>query len=162
MRAPMSWLREHADLPAGVDGRALAGRLIAAGLEVETVDRPGHDVAGPVVVGRVLSFEEETHSNGKTVRWCTVEVGGGEPRGIVCGALNFAVGDSVVVGLLHQVVGVPEAVQTGLLGEAGEFEQFVPWAFVRREDRELHRRTVPVLHRRSSGTRHPSGERPHG
>ena len=99
MRAPLSWLREHADLPADVDGRALAERLIAAGLEVETVERPGHDVTGPVVVGRVLSFEEESHSNGKTVRWCTVEVGESEPRGIVCGALNFAVGDSVVVAL---------------------------------------------------------------
>ena len=99
MRAPLSWLREHADLPAHVDGRALAERLIAAGLEVETVERPGHDVDGPVVIGRLLSFEEETHSNGRTIRWCSVDVGTGEPRGIVCGALNFVVGDAVVVAL---------------------------------------------------------------
>jgi phenylalanyl-tRNA synthetase beta chain len=99
MRAPLSWLREYADLPADVTGRALADRLVAAGLEVETVDRPGHDIAGPVVLGRVVSFEEETASNGKTVRWASVDVGGGEPRGIVCGALNFAVGDHVVVAL---------------------------------------------------------------
>ena len=99
MRAPLSWLREHADLPADVDGRALAERLIAAGLEVETVERPGHDIDGPVVIGRVLTFEDETHSNAKTVRWCSVDVGAGEPRGILCGALNFAVGDTVVVAL---------------------------------------------------------------
>ena len=99
MRAPLSWIREYAELPGDVDGHALAERLVAAGLEVETVHRPGHDIAGPVVVGRVESFEEESHSNGKTVRWCRVDVGEGEPRGIVCGARNFAVGDLVVVAL---------------------------------------------------------------
>ena len=99
MRAPLSWLREYADLPADVTGRELGERLVAAGLEVETVERPGHDITGPVVLGRVLEFEEETASNGKTVRWCQVDVGDGEPRGIVCGALNFAVGDQVVVAL---------------------------------------------------------------
>ena len=99
MRAPLSWLREYADLPADVTGRDLATRLVAAGLEVETVDRPGHDIEGPVVLGRVLSFQDETASNGKTVRWCTVDVGEAEPRGVVCGALNFAVGDRVVVAL---------------------------------------------------------------
>ena len=99
MRAPLSWLQEYADLPTDVTGRDLATRLVAAGLEVETVDRPGHDIEGPVVLGRVLSFQDETASNGKTVRWCTVDVGEAEPRGIVCGALNFAVGDHVVVAL---------------------------------------------------------------
>ena len=54
---------------------------------------------GRCVVGRVLEFDAEEHSNGKTIRWCQVDVGEGEPRGIVCGAPNFAVGDLVVVGL---------------------------------------------------------------
>ena len=99
MRAPLSWLREHADLPASVTGRGLAERLIAAGLEVETVERPGHDIDGPLVIGRVVTFEEETASNGKTIRWCQVDVGEPEPRGIVCGARNFAVDDRVVVAL---------------------------------------------------------------
>ena len=99
MRAPLSWLRELADLPAEVDARALAERLVAAGLEVEAVERPGHDIAGPVVVGRVRSFEDEQHSNGKTIRWCSVDVGDAAPRGIVCGALNFSVDDPVVVAL---------------------------------------------------------------
>jgi phenylalanyl-tRNA synthetase beta chain len=99
MRVPLSWLREHADLPPDATGHEVATRLVAAGLEVETVDQPGHDIAGPVVVGRVLSFEEEQHANGKTIRWCSVETGEGDPRGIVCGALNFAVGDLVVVAL---------------------------------------------------------------
>ena len=99
MRAPLSWLREHADLPADVTGRDLATRLVAAGLEVETVEQPGHDITGPVVVGRVVEFEEETASNGKTIRWAQVDVGEAGARGIVCGALNFAVDDRVVVAL---------------------------------------------------------------
>ncbi|MGZ4592318.1 MAG: phenylalanine--tRNA ligase subunit beta [Actinomycetes bacterium] len=99
MRAPMSWLREHADLPAGVTGRELAERLTMLGLEVETVESPGAEISGPLVVGRVLELTDETHKNGKTVRWTQVDVGEAEPRGIVCGALNFAVGDFVVVAL---------------------------------------------------------------
>jgi phenylalanyl-tRNA synthetase beta chain len=99
MRVPISWLAEYVDLPAKVSPREIADRLIRAGLEVETVEEAGADVAGPLVVGRVLSYVEETHSNGKTIRWCSVDVGGAEPRGIVCGARNFAERDLVVVAL---------------------------------------------------------------
>lgn len=99
MRVPMSWLREHVDLPEQVTAREVADRLIRVGLEVEAVEEAGADVTGPLVVGRVLSFTEETHKNGKTIRWCTVDVGEPEPRGIVCGARNFAEGDLVVVAL---------------------------------------------------------------
>jgi phenylalanyl-tRNA synthetase beta chain len=99
MRAPLSWLREHADLPAEVTGRELAERLTMLGLEVETVEHSGGEIDGPLVVGQVLSFEEETHTNGKTVRWVQVDVGEAHARGIVCGARNFAVADRVVVAL---------------------------------------------------------------
>jgi phenylalanyl-tRNA synthetase beta chain len=99
MRAPMSWIREYVDLPPAVTGRDLAERLVALGLEVETVESLGAEISGPLVVGRVLTVEEEQHSNGKTIRWTTVDVAESEPRGIVCGALNFAVGDLVVVAL---------------------------------------------------------------
>jgi phenylalanyl-tRNA synthetase beta chain len=96
---PLSWLAEYVDVP-GLPGRAVAGGLIRLGLEVEGVEQTGADVSGPLTVGRVLSFEEFTASNGKTVRWCQVQVDpDGEPRGIVCGALNFAVADAVVVAL---------------------------------------------------------------
>ncbi len=99
MRAPVSWLRDVAALPADLTGRQLADALVRAGLEVETVEEAGADVQGPVVVGRVLAFTPEEHSNGKTIRWCSVDVGEPEPRGIVCGAANFAEGDLVVVAL---------------------------------------------------------------
>jgi phenylalanyl-tRNA synthetase beta chain len=99
MRAPLSWLRDFVDLPPDEDARDVAAHLVRAGLEVEKVETPGHDVAGPILLGRILDFVEETHSNGRTIRWCQVRVGDEDVRGIVCGARNFAVGDDVVVAL---------------------------------------------------------------
>src|SRR5579875_1707361 len=99
MRAPASWLREHVELPDTVTPREMADRLIAAGLEVEGVISGKDELSGPIVVGRVLSFADEPQKNGKVIRWCSVEVGEDEPRGIVCGAHNFAAGDLVVVSL---------------------------------------------------------------
>ncbi len=104
MRVPMSWLREYAGLPADLSAQHVAGQLTRLGLKLEALETPGSDVSGPLVVGRVEAFEPETHSNGKTIRWCQVDVGEAEPRGIVCGADNFAVGDLVVVALPDTVL----------------------------------------------------------
>ncbi|MGW1347188.1 phenylalanine--tRNA ligase subunit beta [Kribbella sp. NPDC002412] len=97
MRVPLSWLREYVDLPAGVTGRGVAEKLIRAGLEVETVEES--DLTGPLVVGKVLTYEDEPQKNGKTIRWCSLDIGKDEPQWVVCGADNFAVGDLVVVVL---------------------------------------------------------------
>jgi phenylalanyl-tRNA synthetase beta chain len=103
MRAPLSWLRQYAALPDDLDAGSLAAALIQAGLEVETVDRVAADIRGPLLVGRILSYDVEEHSNGKKIRYCRVDVGEyNDPsgsRGIVCGAHNFGVGDLVVVAL---------------------------------------------------------------
>ncbi len=138
MRATKSWIAEYADLPAGLSAWQLADALVSVGLEVEQVEAIGGDVSGPVVIGRVVDFVEEPQKNGKTIRWCHVDVGpehapksppaplvkgGGVPelrpsrladartsgsaegpgaywpRGVICGALNFAPGDHVVVAL---------------------------------------------------------------
>ncbi|HEX3204977.1 MAG TPA: phenylalanine--tRNA ligase subunit beta, partial [Propionibacteriaceae bacterium] len=113
MRAPLSWLREHAALPDDLDGRTLAEALIRAGLEVETVEQVGAEVTGPLVIGKVLAYEVEVHSNGKSIRWCQVDVGdqndSSGSRSVVCGAHNFEVGDFVVVAL-------PGAVLPGRFG----------------------------------------------
>ena len=75
MRTPVSWIRAVVpDLP-DVPTEELAARLTALGLKLEAIERPGHDITGPLVVGRVLSFEDEPQSNGKTIRWCSVDVG---------------------------------------------------------------------------------------
>jgi phenylalanyl-tRNA synthetase beta chain len=103
MKAPLSWLHEYAALPDDLDGRTLAEALIRAGLEVETVDHVGADLAGPLVIGKVLAYQVEEHSNGKSIRWVQVDVGThndeSDARSVVCGAHNFEVGDVVVVAL---------------------------------------------------------------
>ena len=109
MRAPVSWVREYVALPDGVTGREIGDALIRAGLEVEGVE-PATEISGPLTVGRVLSYVDEPQKNGKTIRWCRVDVGAynadasepdetGSSRGIVCGAHNFDAGDLVVVAL---------------------------------------------------------------
>ncbi|MGH8962421.1 MAG: phenylalanine--tRNA ligase subunit beta [Jatrophihabitantaceae bacterium] len=103
MRTAVSWLAEHVDLPEGLTPRELGDALVRVGLEVEKVESGADGLSGPIVVGRVLSFTDEPQKNGKTIRWCQVDVGalnnGGDPRGIVCGAHNFAPNDLVVVAL---------------------------------------------------------------
>ncbi|MBL1096454.1 phenylalanine--tRNA ligase subunit beta [Streptomyces coffeae] len=102
MRVPLSWLREYVDLPAGETGRDVQAKLVAAGLEVETVEQLGAGLKGPLAVGHVLAIEE-LEGFKKPIRYCQVDVGEangtGEPQNIVCGARNFAVGDKVVVVL---------------------------------------------------------------
>ncbi|HEU5266630.1 MAG TPA: phenylalanine--tRNA ligase subunit beta [Jatrophihabitans sp.] len=103
MKTPISWLAEHAELPAALSGRQLADGLLRIGLEIERVELGAESMSGPIVVGRVVSYADEPQRNGKIIRWCQVDVGpsndGDEPRGIVCGAHNFAAGDLVVVAL---------------------------------------------------------------
>ncbi|HEV7876220.1 MAG TPA: phenylalanine--tRNA ligase subunit beta, partial [Nocardioides sp.] len=107
MRAPVSWIREYVDLPDGVTTEDLAAELTALGLKLEAIEKPGQDITGPLVIGRVLTMEPEPQKNGKTINWVTVDVGpelnaaNGTDAGvgIVCGAHNFAPGDLVVVAL---------------------------------------------------------------
>ena len=96
MRVPLSWLLLAAGLdeaaPAVTPGE-IARRLTAAGLEVETIEQVGHDIHG-VLVAEVTGIEELAGFK-KPVRYCQVSTGDGEPRSVICGAVNFAVGDRV-------------------------------------------------------------------
>lgn len=105
MRIPLSWLGEWVDLPEDVSLGSVHEALVKVGFEEEDVHL--FEVTGPVVVGRVLSVVPEPQSNGKTINWCQVDVGEAEPRGIVCGAHNFAAGDKVVVTLPGAVLPGP-------------------------------------------------------
>jgi phenylalanyl-tRNA synthetase beta chain len=104
MRAPVAWIAEFVDLPEGLTPRELGDALVRVGLEIEKVESGADGLSGPIVLGRVLSFDDEPQKNGKTIRWCQVDVGESEPRGIVCGARNFAAGDLVVVALPSAVL----------------------------------------------------------
>ncbi len=112
---PLEWLSDYVDVPPGATPESIAAALVKVGLEEEGVVSSG--LAGPLVVGRVLSAVKETASNGKSINYCRVDVGaehndptgpGKGPdaateyppsRGIVCGAHNFAEGDLVTVVL---------------------------------------------------------------
>lgn len=111
-RIPLPWLAEWVDLPVGATTTAAGAMAVAADLArvgLEDEELHGSSVIGPLVVGRVVTLTAESHKNGKTINWCSVDVGAhnvlaadgspGVPRGIVCGAHNFAAGDHVVVAL---------------------------------------------------------------
>ena len=100
MRVPLSWLREHVDLPAGHrPPTSLEKALVRVGLEVEEMTDAGATVEGPLVVGRVLAIEEltelqEAHPvlpGGRRQR-TSRRASSAAPR-------NFAEGDLVVVAL---------------------------------------------------------------
>jgi phenylalanyl-tRNA synthetase beta chain len=97
VRVPIGWLAEYVDIPAGTSIEDLDTAFVRLGLEVEEIHR-AEEVIGPLVVGRVLEIEELAGFK-KPIRYVQVDVGEGAPRGVVCGARNFAVGDSVVVAL---------------------------------------------------------------
>jgi phenylalanyl-tRNA synthetase beta chain len=113
-RIPLTWLGEHAELPATASALEVATDLSRIGLEEEALF--GAQVTGPLVVGRVLELVKEPQKNGKTINWVRIDVGpahnedlddpedpqpGQErpSRGIICGAHNFVAGDLVVVSL---------------------------------------------------------------
>lgn len=99
---PLTWLRDHVEVPLEETPESLAAALVKVGLEEESIDTSAV-VTGPLVVGQVLMVAPEEQKNGKTINWCHVDVGEHNSdegyRGIVCGAHNFGVGDSVVVAL---------------------------------------------------------------
>ncbi len=95
MKIPLTWIQEFA--PVTASAREVAEALINAGLEVEGVETLGAGVSGTLVIGRVVEIEELTEFK-KPIRWCQVDVGT-QIRGIVCGAMNFSVGDHVVVAV---------------------------------------------------------------
>jgi phenylalanyl-tRNA synthetase beta chain len=106
MRAPVSWIAEFVDLPAGLSGPALGEALVRVGLEVERVESPADGISGPLVIGRVTAIEELSEFK-KPIRYCLVDAGEPEPRGVVCGARNFAEGDLIVAALPGAVLPGP-------------------------------------------------------
>ena len=87
MKFSEHWLRTLVDPP--IDSEELAQRLTMAGLEVEE-RTPAAPVFTGVVVGRVLAVARHPGADRLTV--CQVDVGGGSPLAIVCGAPNVAPG----------------------------------------------------------------------
>jgi phenylalanyl-tRNA synthetase beta chain len=105
MRVPVSWLREYAPIPEPYDALEVGRRLTQAGLEVEAVEQAGHDVHG-VITAQVITIEELTEFK-KPIRYCRVAVSdadlAADPEtltGVICGAVNFNVGDRVAFAVV--------------------------------------------------------------
>jgi phenylalanyl-tRNA synthetase beta chain len=99
LRVPLSWLREYVPLEMSV--QELADRLVISTCEIDRIETIGvadqDGNLGLFRVGRVL--EAEKHPNADRLQLCSVDVGEGDPRQIVCGAWNFGAGATVAVAL---------------------------------------------------------------
>ncbi|MBA3623949.1 MAG: phenylalanine--tRNA ligase subunit beta [Methylibium sp.] len=95
MQFPESWLREFCNPPLST--AELADKLTMAGLEVEEL-RPVAPPFDKVVVAQVLAVAK--HPNADRLNVCEVDVGGGGPLSIVCGAPNVRAGIKVPCALV--------------------------------------------------------------
>jgi len=87
MKFSEQWLREWVDPPVTSD--ELVELLTMAGLEVDSVERPGA-LLGDLRVGEVVSVEP--HPDADKLRVCRVSIGEGDPLQVVCGAPNVTAG----------------------------------------------------------------------
>ncbi|MBP3954526.1 phenylalanine--tRNA ligase subunit beta [Gemmata sp. G18] len=114
MLVPLSWLKDYVPLPA--DPGALVERLTIAGLESSGVKVFGLPVRGTLrvkpedaglvwerdklVVAQVLEITK--HPNADTLKLVKLDLGTGEPKTVITGAENIAVGQSgmkIILGL---------------------------------------------------------------
>jgi phenylalanyl-tRNA synthetase beta chain len=114
VRVPLSWLREFAPLHGAADD--LAAVLSNLGLVVDGVEEVGGSLEG-VVVARVLALRP--HPAADRVQLVDVDAGDAQPRQIVCGAFNMAVGDLVPLATLGTKM--PSGLEIGRRQVRGEW-----------------------------------------
>lgn len=109
MEVSYKWLQEFIELPESPEE---VGKLLTStGLEVEGIEKIEAIPGGldGVVIGEVLTCSK--HPEADKLSLTTVDVGAEQPLSIVCGALNVAAGQKVVVALvgatLHPTSGEP-------------------------------------------------------
>jgi phenylalanyl-tRNA synthetase beta chain len=93
MRVPRFWLHDYCD--PGIGLAELEHRLTMTGTKVEALHTHGVTALEHFFVGRVLAAEPHPDADRLTV--CTVDIGTGDERTIVCGAPNVAAGQIVAV-----------------------------------------------------------------
>ena len=82
MKIPVSWLNEYVDV-SDLSPQELSDKLTFSGVEVEGIETSGPALDEHFVVGEVLTCDP--HPDSDHMHVCTVDVGGGEKLGIVCG-----------------------------------------------------------------------------
>lgn len=91
IRVPVSWLREHVDIPVSVD--ELADRLHMAGMEVDRIERAGGGAGSSwdkIWVGVIEALGK--HPNADKLLLATVAYGDGRKKTVVTGAANLSEG----------------------------------------------------------------------
>ncbi|MDE2411173.1 MAG: phenylalanine--tRNA ligase subunit beta [Sphingomonadales bacterium] len=99
MKFSLSWLKDHLDTDASAE--AIAEKLSAIGLELESLEDPAARLAG-FRVARVLTAER--HPDADKLQVLSVDTGDGQPLQVVCGAPNARAGLVGVLGLPGAVV----------------------------------------------------------
>lgn len=94
MKLSLNWIKKYADLPADLTMARLSYDLTMSTVEVEDAVSLADNLAG-LVVGRILTVEP--HPDADKLRVCTVDVGDPAPSTIVCGGVNLAPAQLVVV-----------------------------------------------------------------
>lgn len=118
MRISLNWLKDYLPGLNTGDIDSLAGRMIDAGLDIESIHNESEIFRG-FVVGKVIS--KIKHPNADKLSLCKVDAGGKE-LSIVCGAPNVAEGQKVCVALTGTVIpnGGFEIKKSKIRGEVSE------------------------------------------
>ena len=101
MKLSLSWIKDYVSLPDDADLTKLAYDLTMDTVEVEDVEYLGKRFEN-MVVGVITAVNP--HPNADKLRVCTVDLGEAEPKEIVCGGINLAVGMRVAVAVPGAIV----------------------------------------------------------
>jgi phenylalanyl-tRNA synthetase beta chain len=82
MRVPISWLREFVEIPADATAEDIQAALVRVGWKKKP--STAANWSDPSWSAQVVEFVDEPQANGKTIRWCQLDVGprvrAGAPR----------------------------------------------------------------------------------
>ncbi len=101
MKLSLSWIKDYVSLPDDADLKKLAYDLTMDTVEVEDVEYLGKRFEN-MMVGVIK--EIAPHPNADKLRVCTVDIGDGEDKEIVCGGINLEKGMRVAVSAPGAVV----------------------------------------------------------
>ncbi len=101
MKLSLSWIKDYVSLPDDADLKKLAYDLTMDTVEVEDVEYLGKRFEN-IMVGVIKAIDP--HPNADKLRVCTVDIGDGEDKQIVCGGINLEVGMRVAVSAPGAVV----------------------------------------------------------
>lgn len=97
MKISWNWLNDYIDISDYRKTPEELGKILtAAGLEIEGIDDAAQKFQH-VVIGKLITVGK--HPDADKLTLCSVDVGEGSPRQIVCGAKNHKAGDYVVAAL---------------------------------------------------------------